>query len=212
MESFTATNNDGEEDINSSSRSFEDDISNKGAHGSSSFSHPQVFPYDDLTADTATYIAHNHILNAIHLEEKGKRETGMRDQIIAEVDEYKQSFYEKRNQKLIRLTIEKERRQVQIIPRELANIENKRGKKDSDKTPSVSMANNGKENKDEKERKDAKNGKGSKAVDSAGENKPASLGKDTAATANGGTGQPKPETSASAEADNKVKPNPDASK
>ncbi|KAE8682382.1 Clathrin light chain 1 [Hibiscus syriacus] len=170
------------------------------------------------------------------------KERKMRDQIITEVDEYKRLFYEKRNQNYETDKANNREREklylanqgkfhkeahlhywkaiAEIIPRELANIENKRGRKDSDKTHSASVIHgpkpgkptnlsrmrqifvklkqnppphmipppkhgkNGKENKDEKERNDAKNGKGSKAADSAGENKPASLGKDTAATAN----------------------------
>ncbi|KAE8654851.1 Clathrin light chain 1 [Hibiscus syriacus] len=206
-------------------------------------------------------------LNAIHLEEKEKREREMRDRIIGEADEYKRSFYEKRNQNcetnkannrerekaeetsiLYLANQEKFHKEAhlhywkaiaEIIPREVASIEKKRGRKDPDKTPSVLVIHgpkpgkptdlsrmrqifvklkqnppphmmpepkDEKDGKDAKEEKDAKNGKGSTTAASAGENKPA------AAAANGGTEQPKPETSSPAEVDSKVKANPDASK
>ncbi|KAK8655260.1 hypothetical protein V6N13_107848 [Hibiscus sabdariffa] len=387
MESLGTMNNDGGENINSSSRPFDDDAIYMGAYDSSSFPPPQAFSSDDLTIDTTTHIAHNHSrsysqnlgyiatsnnnnninnnmdhhneppspdiygfgmsalnaefvtpfggsamdgsgipghghghghdadddgifvsqgpmlpppdqmqeegfarrewrrfvsfylaprigissvlnsfrfrcsLNAIHLEEKEKRERERRDQIIAEADEYKRTFYEKRNkncetnkannrerEKLYLANQEKFHKEAhlhywkaiaEIIPREVANIEKKRGRKDPDKTPSAfviqgpkpgkptdlsrmrqifvklkqkpppHMMPPPKEEKDEKKSKDdkdAKNGKGSTTAASSGESKPD-------AAANGGTEQPKPETSAPAEADTKVKTaTPDASK
>ncbi|PPR95296.1 hypothetical protein GOBAR_AA25370 [Gossypium barbadense] len=303
MESFDAMNNDGGEDINSSSRPFDDDA--YMGYDSSSFPPPptgQAFPPHDLTSDTAHHVPHNlnrsysnnlayiatttnnihtnnnnidppspdvygsfRAQNAIHLEEKEKRERAMRDQIIAEAEEYKRSFYEKRDQncetnkannrereKLYMANQEKFHKEshlhywkaiAEIIPREVATIEKKRGRKDPDKTPSVFVIQgpkpgkltdlsrmrqillklkqnppphmmpppkDEKAGKDGKDGKEAKNGKGSTPADSGGENKPAAAGKDAAA--NGGPVQPKPETSASAEADNKVKPDPDSSK
>ncbi|XP_038714430.1 clathrin light chain 1-like [Tripterygium wilfordii] len=97
--------------------------------------------------------------NAIHLEEKEKREKEMRNQIIEEAEEYIRSFYEKRKlncetnksnnrerEKLYLVNQEKFHKEAdkqywkaiaELIPREVPNIERRRGKKDSEKRPGV---------------------------------------------------------------------------
>ncbi|GER41561.1 clathrin light chain protein [Striga asiatica] len=98
--------------------------------------------------------------NAIYLEEKEKKEKELRNQIIAEAEEYKQKFYEKRNQTCETNKAENREREkvynkqqekfhkdadqhfwkavAEIIPREVPNIEKRRGKKDdNNKKPSV---------------------------------------------------------------------------
>ncbi|XP_042478647.1 clathrin light chain 1-like [Macadamia integrifolia] len=97
--------------------------------------------------------------NAIHLEEKEKREKEMRTQIIKEAEDYKQAFYEKRilncetnkannreREKLYLSNQEKFHKEAdkqywkaiaELIPYEVPNIEKRRGKKEQEKKPSI---------------------------------------------------------------------------
>ncbi|KAJ1434560.1 Clathrin light chain [Sesbania bispinosa] len=98
--------------------------------------------------------------NAIHLEEKEKKEKEMRNQIIKEAEDYKEAFYEKRKlncetskknnrerEKIYLANQEKFHKEAdkhywkaiaEIIPREVPNIEKRRGKKEAENNkPSV---------------------------------------------------------------------------
>ncbi|KAE8686685.1 Clathrin light chain 1 [Hibiscus syriacus] len=99
--------------------------------------------------------------NAIVLEEKEKKEKELRSQIIEEAEEYKQAFYEKRGKTIeTNKTDNREREKVylanqekfhknadkqywtaiaELIPREVPNIEKKRGKKDKENRPSITV-------------------------------------------------------------------------
>ncbi|CAL1372756.1 unnamed protein product [Linum trigynum] len=99
--------------------------------------------------------------NAIYLEEKEKKEKELRQQIIEEGEKYILAFYEKRALNIeTNKTTNREREKIslagqekfhkeadkqywkaiaEIIPREVPNIEKKRGKKDQDKKPSITV-------------------------------------------------------------------------
>ncbi|XP_078176537.1 clathrin light chain 1-like isoform X2 [Carex rostrata] len=97
--------------------------------------------------------------NALVLEEKEKKEKELRNQILAEAEEYKKAFYEKRklsietnkvhnrekekifvaNQEKFHANADKHywKSISELIPHEIASIDKRRGKKDKEKKPSV---------------------------------------------------------------------------
>ncbi|MBA0819123.1 hypothetical protein Gohar_019582 [Gossypium harknessii] len=99
--------------------------------------------------------------NAILLEEKEKKEKELRSQIIEEAEVFKRAFYEKRektietnktnyrereklyvaNQDKFHTTADKQywTAIAELIPREVPNIEKKRGKKDKENKPSITV-------------------------------------------------------------------------
>ncbi|KVH96662.1 Clathrin light chain [Cynara cardunculus var. scolymus] len=63
--------------------------------------------------------------NAIYLEEKEKKEKEMRNQIIAEADEFKQKFHKEADKQYWKAIAD-------LIPREVANINKRRARKDKE--------------------------------------------------------------------------------
>ncbi|XAR59143.1 hypothetical protein NMG60_11014809 [Bertholletia excelsa] len=136
------------------------DIS-EDADGIFSSDGPVLPPPSEMQPDEGFALREWRRLNAIRLEEKEKKEKEMRNQIIEEAEDYKRAFYEKRKlnietnkstnrekEKLYLAGQEKFHKNAdkeywkaiaELIPREVPNIEKKRGKKEQEKKPGITI-------------------------------------------------------------------------
>ncbi|MCL7050639.1 hypothetical protein MKW94_008307 [Papaver nudicaule] len=120
---------------------------------------PVLPPPTEMEPEEGVVLREWRLQNAIELEEKEKREKEMRNQILDEAEVYKKAFYEKRelncatnkvhfrekeklflaNQENFNKNADKQywKSISELIPNEVASLEKKKGKKDSEKKPSV---------------------------------------------------------------------------
>ncbi|KAK4770773.1 hypothetical protein SAY87_031305 [Trapa incisa] len=122
---------------------------------------PMLPPPSEMEPEEGAALREWRRQNAILLEEKEKREKELRIQILEEADVYIQEFYEKRKlnvesnktnnrerEKIFVANQEKFHKEAdkhywkaigELIPREVPNIEKKRGKKEPEKKPGITV-------------------------------------------------------------------------
>ncbi|KAJ4785279.1 Clathrin light chain [Rhynchospora pubera] len=122
---------------------------------------PMLPPPNEMQPEEGFILREWRRQNALLLEEKEKKEKELREQIIVEAQQYKNAFYEKRilnvstnkeqnreKEKLFKTNQEKFHAEAdkhywkaisELIPHEIANIEKKRGKKEKENKPSITV-------------------------------------------------------------------------
>ncbi|XP_028072203.1 clathrin light chain 2-like [Camellia sinensis] len=122
---------------------------------------PVLPPPSEMQPDEGFALREWRRQNAIRLEEKEMKEKEMRNQIIEEAEEYKRAFYEKRklnietnktdnrekeksylaSQEKFHKSADKQYWKAisELIPHEVANIEKRKGKKEQEKKPGITV-------------------------------------------------------------------------
>lgn len=122
---------------------------------------PVLPPPSEMQPDEGFVLREWRRQNAMLLEDKEKKEKELREQIIVEAQQYKEAFYEKRKLNVETSKVQnREKEKVfitnqekfhadadnhywkaisELIPHEIANIEKKRGKKEKENKPSITV-------------------------------------------------------------------------